>query len=120
MKTLEATGLREREGTTLNSTLIPTAGQHGISVRNAVRRISCCLVVLLATIFAGAQTAVNPATSTVQFSGVPGASITQPDGAIVMYGTAISPVTNQPVRHLWVADSSAGICRMDPDLDSPG
>jgi hypothetical protein len=89
-------------------------------VRNAVARISSCLIVLLATIFAGAQTAVHPTTSTVQFSGTPGASITQPDGAIVMYGTAISPVTNQPVRHLWVADSSAGICRIDPDLDSPG
>jgi hypothetical protein len=71
-------------------------------------------------IFAGAQSPISPTTSSVQFSGTPGASITQPDGAIVMYGTAISPVTNQPVRHLWVADSSAGICRMDPDLDSPG
>lgn len=37
-----------------------------------------------------------------------------------MYGTALSPVTNQPVRHLWVADGTAGICRVDPDLDSPG
>lgn len=70
---------------------------------------------------AKAQTSTNPTTSTVQFAGTPGPSlITQPDGAIVLYGTAVSPVSNQPVRHLWVADSSAGICRMDPDLDSPG
>ncbi|HKW75719.1 MAG TPA: fibronectin type III domain-containing protein [Terriglobales bacterium] len=68
-----------------------------------------------------AQTSVSPTANTVQFAGTPGASsITQPDGGIVLYGTAISPVSNQPVRHLWVADSSAGICRMDPDLDSPG
>ena len=37
-----------------------------------------------------------------------------------MKGTALSPVTGQPVRHLWVADATAGICRVDPDLDSPG
>ncbi len=37
-----------------------------------------------------------------------------------MYGTALNPVTNQPVRHLWVADGTSGICRMDPDLDTPG
>ena len=34
-----------------------------------------------------------------------------------MYGTALNPLTNQPVRHLWVADASAGICRIDPDID---
>lgn len=38
----------------------------------------------------------------------------------MLYGTAISPVTSQPVRHLWVADATFGICRMDPDLDTPG
>ena len=104
----------------MNSTLIPLARQHGSSASKRAIEICCCLIACFATVFANAQTAVNPTTSTVQFSGTPGASITQPDGAIVMYGTAISPVTNQPVRHLWVADSSAGICRVDPDLDSPG
>jgi hypothetical protein len=83
-------------------------------------QLPICLVLIsaIAATFASAQTAITPTTSTIQFSGTPGAGITQPDGAIVMYGTAISPVTNQPVRHLWVADSSAGICRVDPDLDS--
>ena len=46
--------------------------------------------------------------------------ITAPTGAQVLYGTALSPITNQPVRHLWVGDATAGLCRMDPDLDSPG
>jgi Fibronectin type III domain/Domain of unknown function DUF11 len=106
----------------LNARLILPAGQHEISVRNAVKRISCCLIVLLATIFASAQTAVNPTTSTVQIAGTPDTQspITSPDGGVIMYGTALNPLTNQPVRHLWVADSTAGICRIDPDLDSPG
>ncbi len=69
-----------------------------------------------------AQTTVNPTTTTVQFAGTPNpqSSITGPNGGVVLYGTAISPVTGQPVRHLWVADQTAGICRVDPDLDSPG
>src|ERR1051325_8171466 len=86
-----------------------------------IRALSCLVVLFVAAGFtAGAQNAIHAATNTIQFTGAPGASITQPDGAIVLYGTAISPATNQPVRHLWVADSAAGICRVDPELDSPG
>jgi hypothetical protein len=40
-------------------------------------------------------------------------------GGIILYGSQISPVTNQPVRHLWVGDSNFGMCRIDPDLDTP-
>ena len=71
---------------------------------------------------AGAQTAITPTTSTIQFAGTPDPvnPVTAPTGGIILYGTAISPVTNLPVRHLWVADSFFGICRVDPDLDSPG
>lgn len=71
---------------------------------------------------ANAQTTINPTTSTIQFAGTPNAQspITGPNGGVVLYGTALNPVTNQPVRHLWVADGTSGICRMDPDLDSPG
>lgn len=84
--------------------------------------ISCCLVVMFAAIFVNAQTAVSPTTSTAQIAGTPDTQspITAPSGGVIMYGTAISPLTNQPVRHLWVADGTAGICRIDPDLDSPG
>jgi hypothetical protein len=39
-------------------------------------------------------------------------------GGIILYGSQISPVTNQPVRHLWVGDSNFGMCRIDPDLDT--
>ena len=37
-----------------------------------------------------------------------------------LWHSSLSPVTNQPVRHLWVGDATGGLCRMDPDLDSPG
>ncbi len=90
----------------------------------AALQVAVCLVLIfaLAAGYAGAQTAVSPTTSTVQIAGTPDAlsPITGPNGGVILYGTAISPVTNQPVRHLWVADGTAGICRVDPDLDSPG
>lgn len=82
-----------------------------------------CLVVFIAfaTFTANAQTAISPTTNTIQFAGTPAPSaITAPTGAQVLYGAALSPITNQPLRHLWVGDATAGLCRMDPDLDSPG
>ncbi|MGZ7105468.1 MAG: fibronectin type III domain-containing protein, partial [Candidatus Angelobacter sp.] len=82
-----------------------------------------CLLILLgfATFSASAQTTISPTTNTIQVAGAPNAqsSITAPTGAQVLYGTAINPITSQPVRHLWVGDAAAGLCRMDPDLDSP-
>jgi hypothetical protein len=82
-----------------------------------------CLLILFdfATFSASAQTTISPTTNTIQVAGTPIAqsSITAPAGGQVLYGTAINPITNQPVRHLWVGDSAAGLCRMDPDLDSP-
>src|SRR5438270_9844124 len=82
-----------------------------------------CLAVFIAfaTFSANAQSTITPTTSTIQFAGTPlQSSITAPTGAQVLYGTALSPITNQPIRHLWVGDATAGLCRMDPDLDSPG
>lgn len=80
------------------------------------------IVLALTTVPSSAQTTISPGTDTSQFAGTPSAqsAITAPNGGVVLYGTAISPVTNQPVRHLWVADGTAGICRANPDLDSPG
>src|SRR5689334_19804632 len=82
-----------------------------------------CLAVFIAfaTFAANAQSTITPTTSTIQFAGTPApSSITAPTGAQVLYGTALNPITSQPVRHLWVGDPTAGLCRMDPDLDSPG
>lgn len=81
-------------------------------------RVWFCFVILLAfAAVAGAQTPVAPTTNTILFSGQ---GNTAPQGAIVLYGSAISAFTGQPVRHLWVADSAFSICRMDPELDAPG
>jgi uncharacterized repeat protein (TIGR01451 family) len=79
------------------------------------------LVLALAALPASAQTLVNPSTTTIKFSGnLPGSLNTGPLGGIILQGTAISVFTGQPVRHLWVADSFGGPCRMDPEIDAPG
>ncbi len=91
-------------------------------------RIWFCFIILLAfaTLTASAQTAVNPPTTTVQYLGIPNPqnttdnAVTAPLFSIILKGTGISPVTGQPFRHLWVADATSGICRVDPDIDSPG
>lgn len=84
-----------------------------------------CLIAVIAVFAvppANSQTSITPSTSTLPFDGTPDSlnPITAPTGGIILNGTAISPGTNRPVRHLWVADSFFGICRVDPDLDSPG
>jgi hypothetical protein len=84
------------------------------------------MIVMLAIVTASAQTLVTPPTTTIQYLGVPNpqenssAAVTAPLGGIILKGTSISPVTGQPFRHLWVADATSGVCRIDPDLDSPG
>ena len=106
-----------------------TVTGQGIGCRLTVSaRIWSCLVVFLAlaALTAGAQTIITPPTTTVQIAGQPSpedalSPITAPLGSLVMYGSgSVSPVTGQPYRHLWVDDSNFGICRLDPDLDSPG
>jgi hypothetical protein len=100
--------------------------------KNCVRTLSArnlfCLVtiLMLAIVTANAQTIVTPATTTVQYLGVPNpqntsdAAVTAPLAGIILKGTALNPTAGQPERHLWVADATSGICRVDPDLDSPG
>jgi hypothetical protein len=93
----------------------------GVRGNSAAVLFSLAVFLAFATFSANAQSTVNPTTNTIQFAGTPAqSSITAPTGAQVLYGTALSPITNQPVRHLWVGDATAGLCRMDPDLDSPG
>jgi hypothetical protein len=84
------------------------------------------MILMLAFVTASAQTIVTPNTTTIQFLGVPNpqgttnAAVTAPLGGIILKGTAINPATGAPFRHLWVDDATSGICRIDPDLDSPG
>ena len=93
-------------------------------------RVWFCFILLLAftALSANAQTDITATTNstTIQYLGIPNPqgttdnAVTAPLGGIILKGTAISPVTGQPFRHLWVDDATSGICRVDPDLDSPG
>jgi len=112
----------------MSSSTRTTAAQGKICVSTFSMRNLFCLVtiLMLAIVTASAQTIVSPNTTTIQYLGVPNpqnntaAAVTAPLGGIVLKGTALSPATGQPVRHLWVDDATSGICRVDPDLDSPG
>lgn len=81
----------------------------------------CLMIVLVAATSASAQTPINPTTNTLLLSGPGPESLnTGPTAGIIMNGTAISAFTGQPVRHLWVGDGFASVCRMDPELDEIG
>jgi hypothetical protein len=94
--------------------------------RQIPARVWFSFIILIAfAAVAGAQTNVAPPTTTVQYLGIPNPqntdnAVTAPLGGIVLKGTAISPITGQPFRHLWVDDATFGICRVDPDIDTPG
>jgi hypothetical protein len=47
--------------------------------------------------------------------------VTAPSGGAVLAGTGINPATGRHYRHLWSGDQGGfGLCRLDPDIDSPG
>ncbi|HEY2360331.1 MAG TPA: fibronectin type III domain-containing protein [Candidatus Angelobacter sp.] len=47
--------------------------------------------------------------------------VTAPGGGAVLSGSGINPATGKPYRHLWSGDQGGfGLCRLDPDIDSPG
>ncbi|HEY1525984.1 MAG TPA: fibronectin type III domain-containing protein [Candidatus Angelobacter sp.] len=47
--------------------------------------------------------------------------VTAPAGGAVLTGSGINPSTGKPYRHLWSGDQGGfGLCRLDPDIDSPG
>jgi DNA-binding beta-propeller fold protein YncE len=58
----------------------------------------------------------NAQTTTVQFA----SGLTAPSGGVVLTGSGINPATGQHYRHFWGGDEVLGLCRFDPDLDSPG
>lgn len=98
-----------------------TAADFGVFSVVSGRIFILLAVFALAVLPASGQTNVAPTTNTILFSGpdqTPGS--TAPQGGIVLYGSAISSITGQPVRHLWVADSHFSVCRMDPELDAAG
>jgi hypothetical protein len=127
----------------MSSSTRTTAAQGKNCVQTLSARNLFCLVtiLMLAIVTANAQTIVAPPTTTVQYLGVPNpqgttdAAVTAPLGGIVLNGVSsanpFDTANNQffcvenrtpciPERHLWVADATSGLCRVDPDLDSPG
>jgi uncharacterized repeat protein (TIGR01451 family) len=72
--------------------------------------IGLVLMLSLAAVPASAQT------TTVQFA----SGVTTPGGGIVLSGSGINPATGQHFRHFWGGQEILGLCRYDPDLDSPG
>lgn len=82
---------------------IAVRGTAGRSARPAI-------LLALAAFTLGAQT------TSIQFA----AGLTTPQGGVVLTGTGINPATGQLFRHLWSADPVNGLCRLDPDIDSPG
>ena len=84
-----------------------------------------CLCLLAVVLFSSVA-ANSQATTTVLSAGTPNAAVPQvvssftiPRGGIVLSGTALN-AAGQPVRHLWTGDNNLGLCRLDPDLDTPG
>ncbi|HEX3091144.1 MAG TPA: fibronectin type III domain-containing protein [Candidatus Angelobacter sp.] len=112
----------------MSSSTRTTAAQGKNCVPTFSARNLFCLVmiVMLGFVTASAQTLITPPSTTIQYLGVPNpqnntaAAVTAPLGGIILKGTAINPATGVPFRHLWVDDATSGICRIDPDLDSPG
>src|SRR5579872_2143429 len=72
-------------------------------------RISCLGGAILLLQVAGAQTVT-------QFA----SGLGTPTAGAVLAGTATNPNTGLPVRHLWSGDNDNGLCRLDPDVDTPG
>lgn len=93
---------------------------------NFATRVCLCLTVflVLGAVSASAQSTAVPPTTAIQILGVspttpaPSNPPTAPVGGIILYGSNISPITLQPVRHIWIGDSNFGMCRVDPDIDT--
>ncbi len=69
-------------------------------------------------VFGQSFTFIHPPTTTTPYA-VP---VTAPTSGLILPGTNINPATGQHVRYLWYGDAGAvgGLCRVDPDVDSPG
>jgi hypothetical protein len=80
----------------------------------AKTEVSRIAVVLATVAMMAAGSAAMAQQSTTQFA----AGVNNPQGALVLGGTAINPATGNVFRHLWTADPVNGLCRLDPDVDT--
>src|SRR5215472_4041579 len=81
------------------------------------RPLTTLIAIFLLNVFVLTVGSANAQTTSTNLFGN---GLTAPAGAQVLSGTAINPTTGQAVRHLWVTDGTQGLCRMDPDIDTPG
>ena len=79
-------------------------------MKTSATTIRVGLLAALATVAANAQP-----TTTLFASGVAG-----PTGGLTLNGSGINPATGNLLRHLWSSDPVNGLCRLDPDIDTPG
>src|SRR5215468_442137 len=90
---------------------------HGTAIpRVTARLLRLTLVAVLSVavlLMAGNMVATAQQTTTQFASG-----LNTPQGGLVLSGSAISPATGNPFRHLWTADAVNGLCRLDPDVDT--
>src|SRR5262249_19511606 len=83
---------------------------------NLVASLASRLCVGIAMLAGLAAPAANAQTQTPFATGV-----TEPIGGLILSGSTLNPVTGNPYRHLWTTDQGGfGMCRMDPDVDTPG
>jgi uncharacterized repeat protein (TIGR01451 family) len=82
-------------------------------VRTIALRCILLTLVFFVTVNTIAQTGPPTASNTLLATG-----FSLPYGAQVLNGSAINPATGKPFRHLWTADTTDGLCRLDPDLDT--
>jgi hypothetical protein len=111
------------KGVIMNSPILTKAAAH---VENNKWRTTAAYFCILTLVLLASFTASAQTTTTVQTGGTPNAAVpeaisnfTIPRAAIVLNGTALN-AQGFPVRHLWVGDNVFGMCRLDPDLDTPG
>lgn len=87
----------------------PSSGVWGSSIKGKLW-MSLALVWVLAASAASAQTQAIFANG-----------ITAPGGGMILSGAGTNPATGNNYHHLWTGDQGGlGLCRIDPDVASPG
>jgi uncharacterized repeat protein (TIGR01451 family) len=103
-----------KEGISMTAESCPVVLRRSASLSSRSELVQPWLVFLCLIVFAAATATAQ--TTTVQFAD----NVTAPGGGIVLTGSGINPATGQHYRHFWGGDEILGLCRYDPDLDSPG
>lgn len=103
----------------MRSLKLITAKWRSLRTFQPGKRNSLNWIFIAFAIFAGFLNAANAQiTAPTASNTLLATGFSLPYGAQVLSGTAINPATGKPFRHLWTADTTNGLCRLDPDLDA--